>query len=341
MSRIERLHALVDKGFTALDDGDIAGAAKLLDQARRIDKSAAAVRLLEAALADADGEPDRAIEIYDELAAAHPDDPLPHLHAASTHLYSREDAPAAVAAADRALALIEDEDELVDAIMIKARALCAQGEAHLPAAKALLAELDSSSIEDPEVIAALGETALECGDPAGAVGWWMKLTEDEEWAADAWYGVGMAQDLAGDAAARTKAWLTVHQLDGDMPRPEFQISVDELEAIAAEAIRELPPLARDRLTNVPILIADRPTPVQVEDGTDPRLLGLFAGSPLPAESAVGGAPTLTTIHLFHHNLEAAAMDAEDLADQIRITVLHETAHFFGLDEAGVAALGLE
>jgi len=341
MSRTERLHALVDKGFSALDDGDIAGAAKLLDQARRIDKTAAAVRLLEAAIADADGEPDRAIEIYDELAAAHPDDPLPHLHAASTHLYSRDDAPAAVAAADRALALIEDEDELVDAIMVKARALCAQGEAHLPAARALLVELDSSSIDEPEVIAAIGETALEIGDPEVAASWWMKLTDDEEWAADAWYGVGMAKDIAGDAAARTQAWLTVHKLDGDAPRPDFQISADELETIATEAIRELPPLARERLGNVPVLIADRPTPEQVADGTDPRLLGLFAGTPMPAESAVGGAPTLTTIHLFHHNLEASAMDAEDLAEQIRITVLHETAHFFGLDEAGVAALGLE
>jgi predicted Zn-dependent protease with MMP-like domain/Tfp pilus assembly protein PilF len=340
MSRTDRLHSLVDKGFSALDEGDPEGAAKLLEQARKIDKTAAAVRLLEAAIADADGEPDRAIAIYDQLAVAHPDDPLPHLHAASTHLYSREDAAAAVAAVDRAIALIEDDDELVDAILVKTRALSAMGEDHLPAARALLRELDSSNIDDPELIATLGETALEVGDTEAATGWWMKLTDDDEWASDAWYGIGLAKDIAGDDAGRTDAWLRVHKLDGAAPRAEFQITAAELERIAAEAVAELPPLAKDRLANVPILIDERPTVAQVTDGVDPRLLGLFEGTPLP-EGAAEHTPTLTTIHLFHLNLEASAADAEDLADQIRITVLHETAHFFGLDEAGVAALGLE
>jgi predicted Zn-dependent protease with MMP-like domain len=69
---------------------------------------------------------------------------------------------------------------------------------------------------------------------------------------------------------------------------------------------------------VPILVDAYPTVDQIESGVDPRLLGLFSGTPMTEASAVGGTPHLTAIHL----------------------ILHETAHFFGLDEDQVEALGL-
>ena len=41
------------------------------------------------------------------------------------------------------------------------------------------------------------------------------------------------------------------------------------------------------------------------------------------------------------NLARACVDTDHLAEEIRITVLHETAHYFGLDEADLEALGLD
>jgi predicted Zn-dependent protease with MMP-like domain len=79
----------------------------------------------------------------------------------------------------------------------------------------------------------------------------------------------------------------------------------------------------------------------VREGVDPRLLGLFSGVPLPDKTAVGPpAPVLDAIHLFQHNLERACRDREQLRAEIRITVLHETAHFFGLDDEDLEKLGL-
>ena len=53
------------------------------------------------------------------------------------------------------------------------------------------------------------------------------------------------------------------------------------------------------------------------------------------------APAVTNILLFKTNLERASADAEQLADEIRITVLHEIGHYFGLDEDRLTELGYE
>jgi predicted Zn-dependent protease with MMP-like domain len=50
---------------------------------------------------------------------------------------------------------------------------------------------------------------------------------------------------------------------------------------------------------------------------------------------------LTQILLFRKNLERMAIDPEDLREQIRITLLHETGHFFGMSEDDLADVGLD
>ena len=52
-------------------------------------------------------------------------------------------------------------------------------------------------------------------------------------------------------------------------------------------------------------------------------------------------PSITTIHLFKRNLERIAGDLDELAEEVRITVLHETAHYFGLDDEDLERLGLD
>jgi predicted Zn-dependent protease with MMP-like domain len=90
---------------------------------------------------------------------------------------------------------------------------------------------------------------------------------------------------------------------------------------------------------VPILIADLPSEAQLADGLDPRLLGLFDGTAMPDGGEL--ATSVTTIHLYRRNLERASVDLDQLAAEVRITVLHETAHYFGLDEDELEALGLD
>jgi predicted Zn-dependent protease with MMP-like domain len=74
---------------------------------------------------------------------------------------------------------------------------------------------------------------------------------------------------------------------------------------------------------------------------DPRLLGMFEGTPYSDAGTMGGAPQVTQILLFRKNLERMAIDSEDLREQIRITLLHETGHFFGMSEQDLADVGLD
>jgi predicted Zn-dependent protease with MMP-like domain len=339
MSRADRLQGLVERGFEALDGDDLETAARSLEQARKISRDDAGVRLLEAAITDVAGNPQAAITIYEELALAHPDDPVPHLHAGATLLYSVSDPEAALVSIDKALQRVEDDAELIEAIVLKTRALAVLERTEL--AREALAELDSSSIDDPEMIDTIADAAMEANLPAIAERWWKKLTGDDDWAADAWYGIGAARELQRDTAGRIAAWQETRKRDAAAPAAEWHLSHDELDELVTAALAELPEDARARLANVPILIEDLPSEALVADGVDPRSLGLFSGTPMPAESSVGGVAELTTIHLFQKNLEDVSGDEEDLAEQIRVTVLHETAHFFGLDEDELEDLGLD
>ena len=57
-------------------------------------------------------------------------------------------------------------------------------------------------------------------------------------------------------------------------------------------------------------------------------------------SATFGAPYADTIHLFRANLERVFTTRAALVEHIRVTVLHETAHFFGCSEGQLRSMGL-
>ncbi len=157
--------------------------------------------------------------------------------------------------------------------------------------------------------------------------------------ADLHHLLGIACEEAGDRAGMVAEWLETLRLDraSDGPR---ELGDAELAAAVDDALDELPDEIVARLANVPIIADERPSADLVRDGTDPRLLGLFHGLPLGHESQLGPAYA-GTIHLFFRNLERESADADELRRQIRVTVLHETAHFVGLDEDDLHRLGLE
>jgi predicted Zn-dependent protease with MMP-like domain/Flp pilus assembly protein TadD len=339
MSRTDRLFALVDRGLELCDQGDLAGAARQLEMARRIDGRHADVVRLEAAIATAAGDGDRALVLFDRLAELAPDDPTPWISVAHIHLYSREDPEEALAAVDRALELVDDEDELIDAVLIKVDALAVLE--RLDEAKQTLAELSSSAIDDPERLWQIGDAHLALEDGAGALRWFDKLKAHPEAAADAYHAAGLAHELLGDDASKVACWLEARRRDAAAPDPPWHLEHDEFEEIAAAAMEELPPRAKELLADVPVLIDDLPAEGVVADGFDPRAYGMIDGPDLVEQSVEGRGSRPINIFLYQKNLEQAFDDPEELAEQIRITVLHETAHYFGLDEDELASLGLE
>jgi predicted Zn-dependent protease with MMP-like domain len=80
--------------------------------------------------------------------------------------------------------------------------------------------------------------------------------------------------------------------------------------------------------------------VEEEYADDPDLYGLFEGVPL-TEGGPGAGDLPNRIAIYRVPLEADFPDESELRDEIRITVLHELGHYFGLDENRLAELGYE
>jgi predicted Zn-dependent protease with MMP-like domain len=90
------------------------------------------------------------------------------------------------------------------------------------------------------------------------------------------------------------------------------------------ALDALPPHLARALDNVAIVVED-------ENEEEPDLYGLFDQPEyMPAK-----------ISIYRRPLEADFDDPAELEDEIRITVLHELAHYFGMDEDQIAGLGYD
>ncbi len=159
--------------------------------------------------------------------------------------------------------------------------------------------------------------------------------------AEARYLLGRALDASGDREGAAREWLQVLGLDAALApsRPPL-MTVEEFESVAEAALDELPQELLDELRGVAIIVTDLPSPGMVADGVDPRVLGLYHGVPMLKRSVSFGAPYADTIHLFRANLERICATRDALAARIRVTVLHETAHFFGYTERQLREMGL-
>lgn len=337
MSRQDRLSADLERGFRALEEGQVDDATKVLERLERIDRHNADVVTLAAAIADAQGDFPTAIGKYKELAELRPDDPMPRVCIARILLQDQGDAEGSLEMIDAAFEFIDEEDDLIEAVIVRTEALLALDD--VETARESLDELATSVIDNPEIALDLGELALAAEDLDAAKRWIEIVRKEPALEADAQHLLGRICEAAGDRKGMIASWQRVRELDAKLPAPAVTISEDELERIASAALAELPVDVRDKLERAPILIDDYPTAELIEEGLDPRMLGVFSGTPMTEGGA--SAPTVTNIRLFKTNLERAAVDLDHLADEIRITVLHETAHYFGLDEADLERIGLD
>jgi predicted Zn-dependent protease with MMP-like domain len=112
---------------------------------------------------------------------------------------------------------------------------------------------------------------------------------------------------------------------------------------ARRVLERLPEEFRSRLHNVEIVVEKRPGKSRLEAlGLDPEqdaLYGLYEGTPLPERSAVYPPILPDKITIFAEPLTRDFSDPAQLRNQIRLTVLHEIAHYFGMDEEEIEDLG--
>ncbi len=112
-----------------------------------------------------------------------------------------------------------------------------------------------------------------------------------------------------------------------------EIGADAFEALVGEVFDALPADMVEPLENVAILIEDQPP------GARPRLYGLYSGHPLTRRGVYGFGELPDRITLYRNNLAASVSTMDALRARVRITLVHEIGHYFGLDDARLQELG--
>lgn len=205
--------------------------------------------------------------------------------------------------------LPEELQALADFQLVRAGLLRASGD--LRAARTALEALVGTDADDADAHHLLGDVLEELGDFERA-------------------GVHFSETLRIDSLAGAER-------DADEVERMLDVTLEHLE----RTVRELPQLWQERLKGVPLLVQRLPSEDMVRGGLDPRALGLFEGPMHVDSEALETAPQLTRIVLFAENLALDFPDDEDFGEQVRITVLHELGHYFGLDEDDMVRLGLD
>jgi predicted Zn-dependent protease with MMP-like domain len=113
----------------------------------------------------------------------------------------------------------------------------------------------------------------------------------------------------------------------------IEISDEQFQQLINEALEELPGEHVKNIKNVAILYEDEPTPEQREKSNltpYQTLLGLYEGVPLSQRQGHSGLfPDRIT--LFRRPLQSRAGDEAELKEEIKHTLWHEIAHYYGLD----------
>ena len=115
------------------------------------------------------------------------------------------------------------------------------------------------------------------------------------------------------------------------------------EDLVAEALAAIPMPFAAALDEVAIVIEDEPSPDQLRDNElapDDTLYGLYEGV-ARTEYGADWIAVPNRISLFRLPLEADFADPDDLADEVRLTVIHELAHHLGIDDDRLGSLGVD
>jgi len=111
----------------------------------------------------------------------------------------------------------------------------------------------------------------------------------------------------------------------------------------ARLVDRLPRRFREQLRNVEFVVEERPSrELLLEEDLDPEedtIYGLYQGVPLPERSSLDPPLLPDKITIFAEPLLEDFPDLNELREELRLTLLHEIAHYFGMDEEEVEDLG--
>lgn len=127
--------------------------------------------------------------------------------------------------------------------------------------------------------------------------------------------------------------------EGDGNPPDFDMSEADFEAAVSDALDQLPAEVARAMDNVAVFIDDDYVPQPGED-PDAVLLGLYEGVPLTERDSWWDAGSLPDrITIYRQPILDICSSREDVVEEVAVTVIHEVAHHFGIDDQRLHELG--
>lgn len=335
---MDEISAHLDRGWDLVQRGDPERARVSAQRVLELDENSPEGYTLLGAIAAAAGEADEALGHYRRAMELDPGFVDPLLYAAEVYLWPLCEPEQAARLCEQALDVAEEEDEYLDALLLKAEAEVAMGDDD--SAQATLAELPEIDLPEPVYHLRAARTFLDLGLVAEAEAHYLKALERDPQLSDAIHGLGLCAEERDDRETMIRHFLRVRKLDLEEPKAPWGVSAERFEEIGTRSLAELPERIRKLLENVPVVAEDYPAEELVREGYDPRVLGFFSGVPYPEKSTLGTAPHLDCIFLYQRNIEKLARNVEEVEEEIKKTLVHEAGHFFGLSEEELDELGL-
>ena len=122
----------------------------------------------------------------------------------------------------------------------------------------------------------------------------------------------------------------------------MRVPDERFEELVAEAVDGLPSAFAKRLQNVEVTIERWPSRRQLRAVDTPHghtLLGLYEGVPLTERTSGYGMVLPDKITIFQGPIEEMCITDDDIRSQVRHTVVHEIAHFFGISDDQLRKMG--
>ncbi|MCG8917655.1 metallopeptidase family protein [Actinokineospora sp. PR83] len=112
----------------------------------------------------------------------------------------------------------------------------------------------------------------------------------------------------------------------------IEMTRQRFEELVADALDLIPPDFAKAMDNVVVLVEDR-------DRDDPTLLGLYHGIALTERLSDYGGHLPDRIFIYRDAILDICESEDDVVDEVAVTVVHEIAHHFGVDEETLHELG--
>jgi Flp pilus assembly protein TadD len=318
---MDQFSAHLDRGWDLAQRGDSRGAELSARRALEIDGQSPEAYNLLGYVAALKGEFEEAIEHYRQAIALDDTYLEAMLNAAEVYIHPLGDFDDAIAMCDQALDLVETDDELVDALLLKFDALL--GKTEVDEARELCRRFPSGPFDNANHTFLVGRAFYEIGDVERAAPLIEEAVKTNPTNPEAHYYLGLVRDERGEVRGATEAFLKSRELDLGLPAPAWSLSPETFAMSARRAVAALEPKYLEHIREDEVYVADVPGVEVVVDGVDPRALLLLDG----VNVEDGTAPTARII-VYQRNVERLAGALELIEPELKAALEREVAASF-------------